>query len=156
MYKTDKTKLRVGCGLDKSGDYINLDISSTCNPDIVHDLRKGLLMFEDNQMNQIEANGVLEMILSNEEFVFVLNELWRVLRSDGQLNGQVPSTDPRVMMLDPFDRRWFLEGTFNYWNVDENCWRTFGIQYGFKPWHVLECKTNDGGIICFTMKPANK
>ena len=149
-------KLNIGCGKIHFDGYVNMDISGYCNPDIKHDLRKGLPMFKNNSINEIIANGVLEMILPNEEFLFVLNELWRVLESDGQLHGQVPSTDPGVMMLDPFDRRWFMKETFNYWNVDEHSWKTFGTQYGFSPWHVIKNEINDGGILCFSMKPANK
>lgn len=150
--------INIGCGLSKieRDNWCNIDISDKCKPDLVHDLRKGLPMFEDNSLEEVVANGVLEMILPNEEFVFVLNEIWRVLKPNGQLNGQVPSIDTRVLMLDPFDRRWFQEDTFNYWNVDEHCWKQFGIQYGFLAWHVLHCKTNDNGIICFKMSPAHK
>ena len=92
-YETNKNKLRIGCGLDHEGDYVNLDISDYCKPDIVHDIRNGLPQFSDNQMTEIQAWGVLEMILPNEEFRLVMNELWRVLKPDGTLDGQVPSTD---------------------------------------------------------------
>lgn len=152
-YQTNKTKLRIGCGLDHEGDYINLDISDYCNPDIVHDIREGLDMFSDNQIEEIEANGVLEMILPNEEFRLVLNELWRVLKPGGHLLGQVPSTDQRVLCLDPWDRRWFKEETFNYFNVNENAWNQFGRMYKLLGWHVHKAKVNDNGIIIFDMSP---
>lgn len=152
----DSLKLNIGCGQDHLDDFINMDISDNCNPDIKHDIRKGLPMFKDNSLEEVMANGVLEMVLPNEEFLFVLNEIWRVLKRGGIFNGQVPSIDTRVLMLDPFDRRWFQEATFNYWNVDERCWQVFGKQYKFQPWNVISNKTNDGGIICFKMTPANK
>ena len=152
-YKTDKTKLRIGCGLDHSGDYINLDISDYCKPDIVHDLRQGLPMFSDNQMDEIQAWGVLEMILPNEEFRLVMNEMWRVLKINGILDVQVPSMNPRVFMIDPFDRRWFHQDSWKYFDYRENAYKQFGVMYKLKPWVVHSFASNDNGIICGTMSP---
>lgn len=152
MFK-DYVYLQIGCGKSHIDNYINLDISNACNPDLQCDIRKGL-PFEDNKFEEVLANGILEMIHPNEEFMFVLNEIWRVLKSDGHLVGQVPSIDQRVLGLDPFDKRWFKEETFDYWNVDKNPYKQFGTQYGFKPWKVEKAKTNDNGIICFDMQPA--
>ena len=146
-------KLQIGCGKQHFEDCINMDISDFCGPDIQHDVRKGFPMFEDNRFELVVANGILEMIHPNEEFLFVLNELWRIIRPNGRLIGQVPSIDPRVMGLDPFDKRWFQEETFNYWNYKEHSWKEFGTQYRFKPWEVYSAKTNENGIICFEMSP---
>ena len=149
-------KLQIGCGKQHFDDYINMDISNFCGPDIQHDIRKGFPMFEDSKFEHVVANGILEMIHPNDEFLLVLNELWRIIKPDGVLEGQVPSTDYRVMGLDPFDKRWFLPDTFNYWDINQHSWMEFGTQYGFKPWRVPECRVNENGIICFKMIPANK
>lgn len=148
------TKLHIGCGKQHFNDFVNMDISDYCNPDIQHDIRKGLPQIPNNALEEVVANGILEMILPNEEFLLVLNEIWRVLKPEGKLKGQVPSIDPRVLMLDPFDRRWFKEETFNYWNVFEHAYNEFGTQYGFKPWIVDYAKTNENGIIIFEMRPS--
>ncbi len=147
--------LNIGCGKHHLSNYINLDISNYCKPDIQHDIRTGFKdLFQDSKFDEVLANGVLEMILPNEEFVLVFNELHRVLKLDGHLVGQVPSIDPRVLMLDPFDRRWFKEETFEYFDIDKNPYKTFGTQYGFKPWNVMKAETNENGIINFDMSPA--
>ena len=148
--------LQIGCGKQHIENYINMDMSDFCHPDIQHDITKGFPMFVDDRFQEVLANGILEMIHPNNEFLFVLNELWRIIQPGGHLIGQVPSTDKRVVGLDPFDKRWFMEETFNYWNVNEHSWKEFGTQYGFKPWTVLKAKTNENGIICFDMMPANK
>jgi hypothetical protein len=145
--------LQVGCGKQHIDGYINMDISNYCNPDIQHDIRKGFPMFKDSQFQEVLANGVLEMIHPNEEFLFVLNELHRITSSGGLLVGQVPSTDPRVMGLDPFDKRWFMEETFDYWNVTKHPYLEFGTQYGFLPWKIYENRVNENGIINFKMSP---
>lgn len=157
MFDLEKVdKLQIGCGLEhfpQSEGWANMDISNNCKPDILWDVRKGLKMFEDDSLLAVTANGILEMILPNEEFVFVLNEIWRVLSRNGRISGQVPSTDPRVLMLDPFDRRWFMEETFNYWDYSKDQYTSFGMQYGFKPWIVDYAKVNDNGIVLFEMRP---
>lgn len=145
--------LQVGCGKQHIPGYINLDISNSCNPDIQHDIREGFPMFDNGQFKEVLANGILEMIHPNEEFVYVLNELHRIIASSGMLVGQVPSTDIRVMGLDPFDKRWFLPETFNYWNAREHSFAEFGTQYGFKPWLVHQSEINENGIINFRMSP---
>lgn len=149
IYNTNKRKLRIGCGFDQEGDYVNLDISDVCNPDIVHDVRNGLPMFEDNKFDEVQAWGILEMILPNEEFRLVLNEIWRVLKPNGVLDGQVPSTDPRVLMIDPFDRRWFHPETWKYFDYRENAYKQFGKIYKLNPWIADDSKINDNGILCF-------
>lgn len=148
--KNTKT-LNIGCGKQHI-DGINLDISSMCHPDVEYDIRDGL-PFDDYAFEEVIANGVLEMVLTNEDFVFVLNEVHRVLAPKGIFRGQVPSIDPRVLMLDPFDRRWFKEETFDYWNANKHAWKEFGTQYGFKPWEVIKVETNENGIINFIMSP---
>lgn len=149
----DFVKLQIGCGKQHFEDFINMDISSFCSPDIQHDIRKGFPMFEDNKFEHVVANGILEMIHPNEEFLLVLNELWRIIKSGGVLEGQVPSTDPRVFGLDPFDKRWFMEDTFNYWDFSKHAWEEFGSQYGFLGWHVIKNEINENGILCFRMIP---
>lgn len=148
-----KNKLRIGCGFDHSDDYTNLDISDTCKPDIVHDIRNGLPMFEDNSLEEVQAWGILEMILPNEEFRLVMNELWRVLKPGGILDGQVPSTDPRVLMIDPFDRRWFHPETWRYFDYRENAYKQFGQMYKLSPWISNDFKVNDNGIVCLKWRP---
>lgn len=155
----DVKYLQIGCGkqhFPQRDGWANLDISDACKPDILWDVRDGLPMFGTSSLEVVTANGILEMILPNEEFRNILNEIWRVLKPDGRISGQVPSIDPRVLMLDPFDRRWFKEETFNYWDVDQHAWKEFGTQYGFLPWNVKFAKTNENGIILFEMSPAKK
>lgn len=156
-----KRHLQIGCGKHHLDDYINMDISDVCSPDIRHDIRKGFPMFEDNRFEEVLADGVLEMILPNEEFVFVLNEIWRVLKPGGHLVGQVPGFNPernnlKNIFYDPFDRRFFQKDTFKYWTKGEHAYNEFGTQYLFRPWHVIKCDFNDNEILCFDIIPADK
>jgi len=145
-------KINIGCGNKYLDGYKNIDISNKVKADEYYDICKGIKE-KDNSIDEILAEGVLEQISSNEQFVFVLNECHRVLKTDGILIGQVPSTSLHVLCLDPFDRRWFLPDTFKYFDINEHCWKNFGKQYGFEPWQNIETQINEGGIINFKMTP---
>ena len=145
-------KLNLGSGNLKKEGFLNIDISKECNPDRVLDITKGL-PFEDNSCEEIHCGCVLEQICCNEKFIFVLNEIWRVLKPDGKLTGYVPSTDASVLFKDPMDCRFFQLDTFKYFTVDEHYYKEFGKNYGFKPWKNINTKVQDG-IIFFEMQPA--
>ena len=84
----DKTKLNVGCGLRKRNDFINLDFDETVNPDIIRDITRGL-PFDDNKFTQIYCSHVLEHI-TWEDFIFVMQEFWRVCQSGATVEIIVP------------------------------------------------------------------
>lgn len=150
-------RLNIGCGKQHLEGYVNIDISGYCKPDRELDIRGGLPFVQDS-IEEIIANGVLEMILPNEEFRFVLNELWRVLKSTGILKGQVPGFQPeknnfKNIFYDPFDHRFFQKDTFSYWTHDAHAYREFGTNYGFQPWDVRQLYFNENEILCFEMTP---
>lgn len=153
--------LQVGCGHQHFNNFINLDISDNCKPDVQWDITKGFSFFEDNRFDEVVANGVLEIVESNKDLVYVMNEIWRILKSGGQFNGQVPGFKPednnlKNIFYDPFDRRFFQKDSFRYWTINEHAYNEFGKMYGFSPWHVIKCEFNENIILCFRMLPANK
>ena len=79
-------KINLGCGRLKLPDYINVDRNSACNPDIVHDLSKGL-PFDSDSADEIAAYDFLEHC---EDFVSVMNEIIRVLKVGGKLITRFP------------------------------------------------------------------
>ena len=73
-----KDKLSLGCGDKDHGEgWIHLDISDLGHVDVVHDLEKGTLPFENNRFERVEAVHVLEH-LSQEALVSILKEISRV------------------------------------------------------------------------------
>jgi len=146
-------KLNLGCGNSKLPGYKNIDISKEADADEYYDITKGLCEDSDS-VEEINAGCVLEQIGDNWQFIRVLNDCWRVLKKDGILKGYVPSIQPEVLFVDPMDKRFFQETTFDYFDGDKHCWREFGKNYGFKPWKDVKIDTNDNGIIHFEMKPA--
>ena len=153
-----KIRINLGCGnqkFDQKDGWINIDISEAVKPDLILDITKGL-PYKSDSIDEIVANGVLEQIESNKDFVFVLNECHRVLKKDGVLKGQVPSTNLSVLFLDFMDRRFFQEESFDYFNKDKHAWRNFGCQYGVLPWKDIIAKVNENGIVVFQMQPYGK
>ncbi len=145
--------INLGSGKDYRENWINCDISKGVNADRYFDVRRGM-PFENDFADQIQAGCVLEQIESNDDFLFVMNELWRVLKSTGKLTGYVPNgLHPNVVWLDPMDARFFRKETFNYFDHRENAYKQFGKHYGFLPWEVVELNEADNGIIHFTMIP---
>ena len=145
-------KINLGCGNIYMEGYVNCDISKNVKADKYFDAREGL-PFKDNEAEEIIVGCILEQICSNEDFIKVLNELWRVLESGGKLKGYVPNADFSCAFQDPMDCRRFNEQTWNYFNVDDNLYKEFGSNYGFKPWRDIDYKTNESGIMHFIMSP---
>ncbi len=145
-------KLNIGAGKFPLMGYKNIDISKDADAEEFYDVTEGIKE-KDNSCEEVFAGCILEQIGDNNKFIFVMNELWRVLTSNGQLKGYVPSTDPNSFHVDPMDKRFFTEDTFKYFDHQEHCWQNFGKLYGFKPWEILEVKKNENGIIHFSMKP---
>lgn len=143
-------RLNLGCGnLPKVG-YKNIDISSTAKADEFYDITTGLKE-ENYTVDEVYAGCVLEQ-LTHDQLKFVLNECHRVLVDGGTLEGYVPSTDPRVMFLDPADKLFFQEGTFEYFNKNRHAWREFGRNYGYLGWTYTETRINDSGILYFKLR----
>lgn len=145
-------KLNLGCGSTEYLDgWINIDRSPVVKSDRLLDITKGL-PYLDNEADEIHCGCVLEQ-LTPEELLIVLNECHRVLQDGGKLHGYVPSTDPRVLHLDPMDKMFFQIESFNYFDKDAVHWQRFGKSYGFLPWTKIEATTNPAGIIYFCMQP---
>lgn len=80
-------KLNIGCGEFKKDGFVNLDVSGSVNPDMVHDLNQFPYPFKDQYFDLIEANHVLEHL--NNPFE-VMREANRILKQKGTLIIRVP------------------------------------------------------------------
>jgi len=145
-------KINLGCGNLPLEGFKNIDRSETAQADEFYDFSLDGIKEGDETCDEVHAGCSLEQIEKNADFVFVLNECWRVLKPGGMLTGYVPTTDPRVMFLDPMDRRFFLADSFKYLVSRENSYKQFGKNYGFKGWSEAETTINEHGILFFKLK----
>ena len=145
-------KLNIGCGTDYKSDWVNIDVSPEVKADHYLDIQKDQLPATDASIDEIYCSGVLEQILFNNDFVHYMNEAWRVLNNNGVMTVIVPSAKYSIAYRDPFDCRRFTEDTFKYIQYNERHYHKYGKVYGFKPWLILTCITNEQGIMTLTMQ----
>lgn len=136
-------RLNLGCGIKRfhKPDYINIDISPECEPDILMDITKPWDI-QENSIEKIRADNVLEHVgrdVNGEDLLqVVMNEAHRVLVPDGEFWIRVPDVIkwPFGAFRDPGHSRFFCAGSFDYMDIDHNTYRNYGKSYGYKPWKV--------------------
>ena len=131
--------INIGCGSKPHPDATNIDRYSGKGVDIVCDVRQGL-PFETDSIDEARADYFLEQILENEKFLFVMNEVWRVLKPEGLFLFKVPNAKYETAFKDPFDCRYFTKETFDYFNSEHRRYEYYK-GYGFKPWKIESLKT---------------
>ena len=80
-------KLDLGCGPYKKQGYIGVDKFPYPNVDCICDIDKGLPQFKDNSVDEIYTSHFLE---HTQNFEFVMEEIWRVMKPHGILEVIVP------------------------------------------------------------------
>ena len=110
-------KLNLGCGYKKLDGYVNIDKRSECEPDHVLDIAVSGLPYDDNTVGEIRSMDFLEHIPLGRT-VFVIEEIWRVLKDGGIFEHQTPSTDGRGAFQDP--------NHLSFWNI--NSWLYYDIE----------------------------
>jgi len=108
-------KLNLGCGRNKVEGYENIDIDPTVKPDMLFDIvNNGLTAWDDNSVDEIRAQDFLEHIPLGKT-IFVIDEIYRVLKDGGRFEHFTPSTDGRGAFSDPMH--------LSFWNI--NSWFYF-------------------------------
>jgi hypothetical protein len=161
-----KMKLHIGSGFVRKEGFINIDIVQCIDDngiaftDIVMDIEKESLPFEDNSIEEIAAYEILEHIgfskdnpNGQEALIFVMNEMWRVLKPTGFLHGKVPGTH-EGSISDPTHKRVFLDTTFDYFcGINKHNamrpTRPRNADYGIMPWYKISVDKR----IRFTLRP---
>ena len=110
--RESEIKLNLGCGHDHHFGYMNIDCREECKPDRVFNIEDGGLGFlKDNSVDEVRAFDFLEHIALGRT-VFVIEEIYRVLRPAGYFEHFTPSTDGRGAFQDPTHK--------SFWNI--NSW----------------------------------
>lgn len=96
-------RLNLGCGKDIKEGWVNLDSSKIPGVDIVHDIEKLPLPFNDVEFDEILCQDVLE----HTEYIPVLKDLHRILKSSGKLSIRVPHFTSKNNFIDPTHKKRF-------------------------------------------------
>lgn len=108
-------KLNLGCGDKKLIGYVNVDINPDVNPDVLFDIANdGLSWVDDESVDEVRAYDFLEHIPLGRT-IFVIEEIYRVLKVGGKFEHHTPSTDGRGAFQDPTH--------LSFWNI--NSWYYF-------------------------------
>jgi len=113
-------RLNLGCGFKHIMGFKNIDIDPVCQPDICADITEGL-PFEDNTVEVVRAFDFLEHIPIGKT-IFVVDEIWRVLKQGGKFEHFTPSTDGRGEFQDPTH--------LSFWNINSWLYFTEGVWEG--------------------------
>ena len=109
---TAEKKLHIGCGHKKLDGFINIDVVPNC--DLQLDLDKEPLPFEDGSIDCVFSYHAFEHF---SRYLFVLGEVWRVLRHGGRLLIQVPYvTLTEYNLVNPYHKTNFNEFSFDFFD----------------------------------------
>lgn len=152
-----KNKLNLGSGFITYDDFINIDNTQLFHQgkeiiDIVMDLEKDDLPFEDNSIEEIRVENLLEHI--GDGLIHLLNECHRVLKPTGIMTGNVPPANSEGSIRDITHKRQFNKGSFSYLcgqniRFPAQPMKPSYANYGVKPWYCIRL-TDD---IQFTLRP---
>jgi len=140
-------QLDIGCGHNKQGpDWVGMDVQELPGVDIVHDFNIHPWPLPDNSCIRAICSHVIEHIppvMISEgrgtwfPFLEFMDEVWRILKPDGQFAVSVPYGTSPGMLQDPTHTNWSNENTWLYFDPLED--KTNGSLYPFyrpKPWKI--------------------
>ncbi len=150
------THLNIGCGKlheknTKDIRWVNIDKVEELKPDILLDMTKDKLPFASGTVDHITAKACLGQIESNKDFLFVMNELHRVLKPGSQIWIYLPHKDYAHAYLDPFNQRRFNKLSWEAFDRDSRPYIDHLSYYGFKPWKDVAVETNKSGFLSIWM-----
>jgi SAM-dependent methyltransferase len=106
-------KVDLGCGRRKVRGSIGVDIVPAPAVDVVADFGCGL-PFRDNSADAVYAYHLLEHL---DDFIGVMNEIWRICKHDARVYIKVPhASSPFVTWKDPTHKRGLFISTFAYFD----------------------------------------
>lgn len=145
-------KLNLGCGKKKLDGYINIDNRKEVEPDLCLDVTKGLYqwpngLFEANSVDEVNADDFLEHI-HQDSVIFVIEEIYRVLKPGGVFKSFTPSTCGRGAFQDPTHR--------SFWNINSWLYFTGGydqyfIKVKFNILELFDVETDPGRKVIHTV-----
>lgn len=125
-------RLDIGCGEKKQKGWVGMDIRPVKGVDIVHDVQVFPWPIPDNIVLQVLCSHLWEHIEPKYRITF-MDEIWRIMRPDGQLLLSAPYYQSIGACQDPTHYTCPTEGTFTYFDKDEPMYQV----YKPRPWKVV-------------------
>lgn len=138
------TTIDLGSGFTKRGEAVTIDISPDSSADIIMDISKEKLPFNDNQLEIVDCHQTIEH-LNGKERIFMMNEAYRVLKGGGLMFISCPHYTKPHAFWDPTHKfPPLLENSFDYFSDKEfieHLQILYGITARFK---IIKCKQGKG------------
>jgi len=142
-----KIYLNLGCGPHKKASteeikWINIDKDRRVNPDLFLVLGKAPLPYIDNTIDFVWASHILEHIKETKDFVQLMEEIWRVCKSEAKVDIRAPYGLSEAGIADPTHERLLCAWTFKYFD------KTSGyFLYDYKCNFKMISESNNGAEI---------
>lgn len=166
MYKIPQDKqgirLDIGCGASKNPGFVGIDMLPLKGVDIVHDLEEFPWPLPDESVLTATASHVLEHINPHKGvFIRFMDEVWRVLKPNGQFAFVVPHASSHGYAQDPTHVNMINETTMHYFDPDPEGANIGQALYGFyrpKPWKIeRQYYSPEGNLeVLLTKRPLDK
>ena len=134
--------LDIGCGENKQPNFTGMDKRDLPGVDIVHDLEEFPYPIKDSDCLTITGSHIIEHIKPWLMIDF-MNELWRIMKVDGQLALSAPYGWSYGYIQDPTHCNPCNEATFDYFDSTKPLYQI----YKPKPWCVEHCTWQQTGNI---------
>jgi len=132
-------KLDLGCGGNKQSGFVGMDIRKVAGVDIVHDAENPPYPLPDACCHQVLMSHLIEHMCPKKIFG-VMNEIWRVMKPQGQLMISSPYGGSDGFWQDPTHTHGWNQATVYYFDpypANMNGQRSFLYDiYKPKPWKI--------------------
>lgn len=130
--------LDIGCGANKQRGFVGMDHQKLEGVDIVHNWDKFPWPLEDESVLTAIASHVVEHVDPvNGHFINWMNEVWRILKPDGQFTAVMPYAGSPGYWQDPTHCNGVTEATWYYFDpMHESNYYQF---YQPAPWEIQMC-----------------
>ena len=144
-------RLDVGCGINKQKGCIGMDMTPHKNVDIVHDVQVFPWPIPDDVCHMIIMSHLWEHIEPKYRFQ-VMDELWRIMRHDGQLFIVCPYAHSFLAAAHPAHYMCPNEATFQFFDSDYALWHVCSYKKPL-PWKIVRNEANFSGTIEVVLEP---
>ena len=129
--------LDIGCGNNKYPNSIGMDKRAIIGVDIIHDMEQPPWPIENEYFDQAKMLHVMEH-LKPWLVIDIMNEVWRILKFNGELELIMPIAGSVAFYSDPTHIKSWNIYTVEYFNINSN----FRNIYSPKPWKVVKNYVN--------------
>jgi len=145
------TRLDIGCGLNKQRGFIGMDMIKHPCVDIIHDVQKFPWPIPSNSCFQVLMSHLWEHIEPKYRFR-VMDEIWRIMRPDGQLLISAPYAGSWGEAAHPAHYGCPNNATFTFFDPDYPLYKACSYKKP-KPWRLVRNAYTMNGCVEVILEP---